>query len=120
MCLDGERHRLGASRTSAIAAWRAGFLLPNLTELSSASRRPSGSIPGDQSVQRPEPVAGETEGVDLNFGGLAGMEEADIAVRHHGLDLKVAVERYDRHQLPRRRHHAADRVNRELLHLIGT
>ena len=47
---------------------------------------------------------------------LAGLDEADVAVGDHGLDLELAVGRHDHHQLLRRRHHAADGVDGKLLH----
>ena len=45
-----------------------------------------------------------------------GMDKADVAVRHHGLDFELAVARHDHQQRLRRRDDAADRVDRELLH----
>ena len=63
-----------------------------------------------------QPVAGEVEGVDLDLGLLPGLDEADVAVRHHGLDLEAAVGGHHHQQRLRRRHHAADRVHGELLH----
>ena len=63
-----------------------------------------------------EAVAGEIEGVDLDLGFLPGVDKADVAVRHHGLDFQPAVARHDHQQGLRRRDNAADRVDRELLH----
>ena len=61
-------------------------------------------------------VSGEIEGIDLDLGLLAGVDEADVAVRHHRLDLELAVERHHHEQRLRRRHDAAHRMHRELLH----
>jgi hypothetical protein len=36
-------------------------------------------------------VAAEVEGVDLDLSVLAGANEPDVAVQHHGLNLEVAV-----------------------------
>ena len=47
---------------------------------------------------------------------LSGLDEADVAVRDHRLDLQPAVARHHDQQGLRRRDHAADRVDRELLH----
>ena len=63
-----------------------------------------------------KPVSREIEGVDLDLGFLAGMHEADVAVRHHRLDFEMAVERHDHGERLRRSHHAPDRVHRELLY----
>ena len=63
-----------------------------------------------------EAVAGEIEGVDLDLGFMAGLDKADVAVRHHGFDFQPAVARYDHQQGLRRRDDAADGVDRELLH----
>ena len=63
-----------------------------------------------------EAVTGEIEGVDLDLGFMAGLDKADVAVRHHGFDFQPAVARYDHQQGLRRRDNAADRVDRELLH----
>ena len=63
-----------------------------------------------------EAVADEIEGVDLDLGLLPGTDKTDVAVRHHGLDLQPAVAWYDHQQGLRRRNHAADRMDRELLH----
>ena len=38
-----------------------------------------------------QPVAGEIESVDLDLGGLSNVNEADVAVRDHRLDLKMTV-----------------------------
>src|SRR6516162_2405606 len=40
-------------------------------------------------------VAAEVEGVDLDLCVLAGVNEPDIAVQHHGLNLEAAVLRHD-------------------------
>ena len=63
-----------------------------------------------------QPVFGEVEGVDLDFGRLAGMDEPDILIRHFRFDLEVAVARHHFEQRLRGRHDAADRMHRELLH----
>ena len=63
-----------------------------------------------------EPIAGEVEGVDLDLGFLSGLHKANIAVRHHGLDLQPAVAWYDDQQGLRGSDHAAHRMDRELLH----
>ena len=44
------------------------------------------------------------------------MDEADVAVRHHRLDLEMAIIGHDHEQRLRRRHHASDGVHRKLLH----
>ena len=46
---------------------------------------------------------------------LSRVNEADVAVRHHRLDLKLAVARDDHQQRLRRCDDAADGINRELL-----
>src|SRR5215469_16774400 len=61
-------------------------------------------------------VASEIEGIDLDLGSLSGVDEADIAVRHRGFNLEPAVARHDYQEGLCRRHHAANRVHRELLH----
>ena len=63
-----------------------------------------------------QPIAGEVEGIDLDLRFLPGMDKADVAVRDHRLDLEMAVRRHDDEQRLRRRHHAADGVDGELLH----
>ena len=62
-----------------------------------------------------EPIAREVEGVDLDLDLLARMNEADVSVRNHRLDLKMAVGWRDDEQRLRRRHNAADRMHRKLL-----
>ena len=63
-----------------------------------------------------EAVAGEIEGVDLDLGILASTNEADVPVRHHCLDLQMAVLRHNDEQCLRRGDDAADGVDRKLLH----
>src|SRR5262249_51445728 len=63
-----------------------------------------------------EAVAGEIESVDLDLGVLSGLDKADVAVGHHGLDFEPAVAGHDHQQRLRRGDHAADGVDRELLH----
>ena len=47
-------------------------------------------IAGDvHDAARKQPVAGEGEGVDLDLGFLALLNEADVLVRDHGLDLDL-------------------------------
>jgi len=59
-------------------------------------------------------VAAEVEGIDLDLSVLAGVNEPDIAVQHHGLNLKVTVRRHHEQGL-RRGDNAADGVDRQLL-----
>jgi len=56
------------------------------------------------------------QGIDLDLRFLSGADEADVAVRYHGLDLQPAVARHHDQQGLRGRDHAADRMDRELLH----
>jgi len=60
-------------------------------------------------------VAGEIEGVDLDFHLLAGMDESNIAVGYHGLDFELGLTRYHHRECLGRRHHASDRMDGELL-----
>src|SRR5262249_38047847 len=57
-------------------------------------------------------VAAEVEGVDLDLSVLAGVNEPDVAVQHHGLNLKVAVRRHDYEQSLCWGDNAADGVDR--------
>src|SRR6266702_3930506 len=63
-----------------------------------------------------EPVAREVERIDLDLRLLSGMDEADVAVGEHGLDLELTLAWNHNNQRLRRRHHASHRVNGELLH----
>lgn len=63
-----------------------------------------------------EAVFREIEGLDLDRGVLARPHEADIAVRHHGLDFEMAVGRDHGEQRLRRGHDAAIRMHGQLLH----
>ena len=63
-----------------------------------------------------KPVAGEVEGVDLDRRFLAGMDEADVLVRHQRLDLERAFRGHHRHEGLGRGDDAADGVDRQLLH----
>jgi len=45
-----------------------------------------------------ETVAVEIESINLDFRPLAGMDEADVAIQHHGFNLKVARERHNDQQ----------------------
>ena len=62
-----------------------------------------------------QPVSGEVKGIDFDLHFIADMHEADITVAHHGFDLELAVAGHDHHQGLGGRHHAADRVDRQLL-----
>src|SRR5262249_56451251 len=68
----------------------------------------------DAAVQ--QAVSGKSKRLDLYLGLLAGMHEADVAIRHHRLDLQMAVERHDDKQRLCRRHDAPHRVDCKLLH----
>ena len=78
--------------------------------------RIDGVLRDAQHLALQQAVAGEVEGIDLDLGLLPGVDEADVAVRHHGLDLELAVGRHHDQQRLRRRHDAADGVHGELLH----
>src|SRR6266568_930685 len=63
-----------------------------------------------------EPVAREVERIDLDLRLLPRMDEPDVAVGEHGLDLELTLAwNHDGEHL-RRRYYASHRVNRELLH----
>ena len=62
-----------------------------------------------------EAVAREIKGIDLDLGFLSLVDEADVAVRHHGFDFQPAIARDDHQQRLRRCDNSADRMNRKLL-----
>jgi len=62
-----------------------------------------------------ESVASEAEGIDL-IAASGRMDEADILVGHRRFDLERAVGGHHRHEGLGRRHDAAQRVYRQLLH----
>jgi hypothetical protein len=66
-------------------------------------------------VQRP--AFGKIERVDLDLGGLAGADKANVAVLHHCFDLEPAIERHHFEQRLSRGHDPAYRVYGELLDL---
>src|SRR6267142_5610759 len=63
-----------------------------------------------------EPVACEVECVDLDLRLLCRMDESDVAVGEHGLDLEQALARNYHGERLSRRHHASHCMNGELLH----
>src|ERR1700736_3579260 len=63
-----------------------------------------------------EPVLREIEGVDLDLSLLPRMDESDVAVRKHRLDLKATLARHHHGKGLRGRYHASHRMNRKLLH----
>lgn len=63
-----------------------------------------------------EAIASEIERVDLDLRFLPGVNKADVAVRHRGVDFQSAVAGHDHQQGLRWRDNAAHRVDRELLH----
>ena len=67
----------------------------------------------DAAVQKT--VAGKVESIDLDLGFLPDMNETDVAIWHHGLDLEIAVGRHQHQQRLRRRDDTSDGMNGELL-----
>ena len=67
----------------------------------------------DLAVQRAE--AGEGEGVDLDHGVLAGLDEADVEIGDERLDLKLAAVRRDHDELLAGGDDLADRGDGRLL-----
>lgn len=63
-----------------------------------------------------EPIAREVEGIDLNLHLLTGMDEPDVAVGDHGLDLKRSLGRNHYRERLSGSYHASNRMNGELLH----
>jgi hypothetical protein len=61
-------------------------------------------------------IAREVEGINLDLGGLAEVNESNFAIRHHGLGLEMAVHRYDHHQLLGGGDNATRGMDGELLH----
>ena len=60
-------------------------------------------------------IAGEVEGVDLDLCSLSGVDETDVAVRHHGFDFEMAVVRDNGEQSLCRRYDPAHGVDGKLL-----
>ena len=57
-------------------------------------------------------IAGEIEGADLDLGHLPRLDKPDIAVRHHRLDLEMAVIGDNDQERLCGGHDAADRMHR--------
>jgi len=71
------------------------------------------ALPANATVR---PVAGEVEGVGFDFGILTDVNEADVAIRHHGFDFEMTVGRDHDEQSLGWRDAAAGRVHGKLLH----
>src|SRR5205085_9607744 len=70
-----------------------------------------------QHVPMKETVAREVEGIDLDLRLLSRMNEPDVAVGEHGLDLELTLARNLDCERLRRRYHAAYGVNIAVLHV---
>jgi hypothetical protein len=57
-----------------------------------------------------QPVAGEVEGIDFDFGILIDVNETDVAIRHHSFDVEMTIGWYYDEQSLGSRDHAADRM----------
>jgi hypothetical protein len=42
-----------------------------------------------------QPIAREVQGIDFDFGFLIDVNEADVAIRHHGFNLEMAPACYE-------------------------
>ena len=79
-------------------------------------RRRHGVLRHAQHRPAKQAVTREIERIDFDARILSRMDETDVAVGQHGLDLDGGVIRHNNGERLGRRHHAADRMNRQLLH----